>query len=65
MGSILLLFILVLIAIQIPAVQNFARGKIVTYLEKKIQTKVEIGKLSIDFPKRIVLENIYFEDQAK
>ncbi|MFZ1798887.1 MAG: translocation/assembly module TamB domain-containing protein [Chitinophagaceae bacterium] len=56
---------MVLIAIQIPAVQNFARGKIVTYLEKKIQTKVEIGKLSIDFPKRIVLENIYFEDQAK
>ncbi len=60
-----MLFILVLIAIQIPAVQNFARGKIVTYLEKKIHTKVEIGKLSIDFPKRIVLENIYFEDQAK
>lgn len=64
-GSILLLCILVLIAIQIPAVQNFARGKIVAYLEKKIQTKVEIGKLSIDFPKRIVLENIYFEDRAK
>jgi len=64
-GSILFLLILILIAIQIPAVQNFARGKIVTYLEKKIQTKVEIGKLSIDFPKQIVLENIYFEDQAK
>lgn len=60
-----MLFILALIAIQIPAVQNFARGKIVAYLEKKIHTKVEIEKLSIDFPKKIVLENIYFEDQAK
>lgn len=60
-----MLCVLVLIAIQIPAVQNFARGKIVTYLQNKIQTKVEIGKLSIDFPKRIVLENIYFEDESK
>lgn len=64
-GSIIFLLVLVYILIQVPAVQNFARGKIVSYLENKIHTKVEIGKLSIAFPKQIVLENVYFEDQKK
>ena len=54
---------LVIIAIQIPAVQNFAKDKAVAYLEGKIKTKVVIGKLSIAFPKRIVLSGIYLEDQ--
>jgi hypothetical protein len=47
----------------VPAVQDFARGKMVTYLEKKLKTNVKIGKLSLTFPKRIVLENVYFADQ--
>jgi hypothetical protein len=64
-GSLIFLVLLVLIAIQIPAVQNFAKDKAVAFLEKKIGTKVAIGKLSIAFPKRIVLSNIYFEDQKK
>lgn len=64
-ASIFLLLILVYILIQIPAAQNFGRKKIVAYLENKLKTKVEIGKLSIDFPKRIVLQNIYIEDQKK
>jgi len=49
----------------VPAVQNFAKEKVVSYLQSKIKTKVEIGKLSIDFPKQIVLEKVYFEDQKK
>ncbi|HRH59852.1 MAG TPA: translocation/assembly module TamB domain-containing protein, partial [Chitinophagaceae bacterium] len=32
---------------------------------EKIKTKVEIKKLSIAFPKRIVLEGVYFEDEKK
>lgn len=64
-GIIILLILLLYIAIQIPAVQNFAKDKAVTFLEKKIKTKVAIGNLSIAFPKRIVLSNIYFEDQKK
>jgi len=46
-------------------VQNFAKNKIVAYLENKIKTKVSIGTLSIAFPKRIVLKDVYFEDQRK
>jgi hypothetical protein len=59
------LILLLYILIQVPAVQNFAKNKVVSYVQGKIKTKVEIGKLSLDFPKRLVLENIYFEDQKK
>ena len=45
--------------------QNFARKKVVSYLENKLHTPVSIGKLSLAFPKRLVLENVYFEDQKK
>ncbi len=62
-GSIIFLLLLIIVAIQIPAVQNFAKNKAVGYLEGKIKTKVSIAKLSIAFPKRIVLQGIYFEDQ--
>lgn len=64
-GSIIFLVILVLILIQIPAVQNFAKNKAVAYLEKKLKTKVSIDKLSIAFPKQVVLKGVYFEDQKK
>ncbi|HEX6914380.1 MAG TPA: hypothetical protein VF145_04025, partial [Chitinophagaceae bacterium] len=49
--------------IQLPAVQDYARARVVTYLEKKFGTEVRIGKLDITFPRRLVLENVYFEDQ--
>ena len=63
--SIIFLLVLVFILIQIPAVQNFAKNKIVAYLENKIKTKVSIGTLRIAFPKQIVLKDVYFEDQHK
>jgi translocation and assembly module TamB len=64
-ASLIFLVLLVYILIQIPAVQNYARKKVVVYLEKKLKTKVEIGKLTVSFPKQVVLENVYFEDQKK
>ncbi len=64
-GIIIFLIVLIYVLIQVPAVQNFAKNKAVAYLQGKIKTKVEIGRLSLDFPKRLVLENIYFEDQRK
>jgi len=64
-GIIIFLILLVYILIQVPAVQNFAKNKVVAYVQGKIKTKVEIGKLSLDFPKRLVLENVYFEDQKR
>ncbi|MEO7044168.1 MAG: AsmA family protein, partial [Ferruginibacter sp.] len=64
-GSLILLIILVLLLIQTAPVQNFARKKIVTYLENKLKTKVEIGKLDIKFPTSLSLQNVFLEDQSK
>lgn len=64
-GSLLFLLIAVYILIQVPAVQNVARKKVVSYLQGKIGTKVEINRLSLNLPKLLVLEDVYFEDQQR
>ncbi|WP_290835198.1 translocation/assembly module TamB [Flavobacterium sp.] len=64
-GSFLTLFLLLVLALQIPAVQNFAKDKAVTYLEGKIKTKVAIDRIEIGIPKKVILEGFYFEDQQK
>jgi hypothetical protein len=64
-ASVIFLILLVVILIQVPAVQNFAKNKAVTYLQNKIHTKVEIGHISLGLPKLLVLEDVYFEDQKK
>jgi hypothetical protein len=64
-ASVIFLVLLVVILIQVPAVQNFAKNKAVTFLQNKIHTKVEIGHISLGLPKLLVLENVYFEDQKK
>jgi hypothetical protein len=65
MGSILLLLLLLVVAIQIPSVQNYTKDKAVTYLEGKIKTKVTIKRIEIGLPKKVILEGVYFEDQKK
>ncbi|WP_374950612.1 translocation/assembly module TamB domain-containing protein [Mucilaginibacter sp.] len=64
-ASVIFLILLVVILIQVPAVQNFAKDKAVTFLQNKIHTKVQIGHISLGLPKLLVLENVYFEDQKK
>lgn len=53
------------VLIRIPAVQNYVVGKVTSYLENKIHTPVQIDYVSLDFPKMLVLEGIYFEDQSQ
>ncbi|HMG92868.1 MAG TPA: translocation/assembly module TamB domain-containing protein [Chryseolinea sp.] len=58
-------FLLLLIAaIQIPAVQNRIVEKTISELEQKLGTKVALSHISISFPKKIVLEELYIEDQS-
>lgn len=64
-ASIIFLILLVIVLIQVPAVQNFAKNKAVTFLQNKIHTKVQISHISLGLPKLIVLEGVYFEDQKK
>ncbi|MEO6837914.1 MAG: translocation/assembly module TamB domain-containing protein [Ginsengibacter sp.] len=65
LGSLLFLFVAALILIQTSFVQNFARKKVVSYLENKLKTKVEIGNLNIKFPTTLSLKNVFLEDQSK
>ena len=65
MLSLIGLVLLIVIALQFPAVQNFAKNKAVNYLEGKIKTKVVVDKIKIGFPKDVILEGVYFEDQKR
>src|SRR6218665_503499 len=62
--SIVALLILFALAIQIPAVQNKIVKEAVSFIEKKIGTKVSLAHLGLSFPKAIVLEGLYVEDQT-
>lgn len=64
-GSVIGLVLLLFILIRIPAVQNFVVQKVTSYLENKIETPVRIANVSIDLPKMLVLEGVYFEDQSQ
>ncbi|MBW1656861.1 translocation/assembly module TamB domain-containing protein [Flavobacterium quisquiliarum] len=63
--SVVALLLLAIILIQVPSVQNFVKNKAITYLQDKIKTKVSLDYISIKFPKDVVLEGFYFEDQKK
>ncbi|MBE0392909.1 translocation/assembly module TamB domain-containing protein [Flavobacterium sp. PL002] len=64
-GIIFALLLLVLIAIQVPSVQNLAKQKVVAYIQEKVKTKVAIDTLQIGFPKKVILKGVYFEGQNK
>lgn len=63
--SVIFLFILLGIVVQIPAVQQRITQKAVAFLKDKIKTEVRLARVSISFPKKIVLEGLYLEDQSK
>ncbi|ASU33693.1 translocation/assembly module TamB domain-containing protein [Mucilaginibacter xinganensis] len=64
-ASVIILILLIIVLIQVPAVQNFAKDKAVSFIQGKIHTPVKIGHISLGLPKLIVLEDVYFEDQHK
>ncbi|MGA9639362.1 MAG: translocation/assembly module TamB, partial [Flavobacterium sp.] len=63
--TIVAFLLLLIVLIQVPSVQNFAKDKALTFLNNKIKTKSTLDKIAISFPKNIVLEGFYFEDQNK
>jgi len=62
-GSILLLLILVIILLQTPWGKNFVRRQAVSFLEKKLKTRVVIQRLDYSLPKMISLEGVLFIDR--
>jgi len=64
-GSIILLFLILVLLIQFPTVQNYIKNQAVTFIEGKIKTPVKIDRLEIGVPKKIILSGFYFEDQTQ
>jgi len=60
-----IIFILIAVIIQIPSIQTRIVHFATTYVSKKTHTKVEIRRVSISFPKSVVVEGIYLEDRNK
>ncbi len=65
MGCIIGLFLLIVLLIQVPAIQNIIKNKAVTFLEGKFKTPVKIDRIEIGLPKKVVLKGFYFESQQK
>jgi hypothetical protein len=57
--------LLIAVLVQTPPVQNFARKKVQAWLQTKLGTRFEIGRLRIGFPSSVVLDNVYLEDKTK
>lgn len=65
MISLVLIFIITAVLIQVPAVQNKIVHAATSFVSNKTHTRVEIKNVSISFPKSIVLEGLYLEDLNK
>jgi len=51
--------------LRMPAVQTWLVGKVARYVEGKVGTPVRIGYVNVAFPKKIVLQDVYFEGQNR
>jgi hypothetical protein len=63
--TVFIILVLVLFLVQTPFVQNIIRGKAEKYLSRKLNTRVQIGGMYIDFPSTVTLRNIYLGDRQK
>jgi hypothetical protein len=62
-GSIILLFLLIALSLNIPAVQNFVKDRAISYLKNKTKTEVRLESIKIALPKDVVLNKFYIEDR--
>jgi translocation and assembly module TamB len=60
-GFVLLLIVAAML-IQIPAIQNKIVNQATSFVSGKTHTKVELEKISISFPKSVVIHGLYLED---
>ncbi len=63
--GIILLFILTVVLIQFPAIQNYLKNKVVTVLSKKMNTEVRLGYIRINFAGNLVLEDLFIADRQQ
>jgi len=63
--SFVLIFIIIAVLIQIPSIQTKIVHYATTFVSNKTHTRVEIQKISISFPKSIVIDGLFLEDLQK
>jgi translocation and assembly module TamB len=61
-AGLMMLLILVIVLIQIPAIQTKIVHRAASFVSSKTNTKVEIGNLGISFPKSVMIKDLYLED---
>lgn len=61
--GIVALLLLLILAVQLPFVQNKLVDRATGFLQNKIGTKVSLDHISLSFPKKIVLDGIYLQGQ--
>ncbi len=62
-GLFLFLFVSLWAVLKVPSVQNFLVSKVTTYISDKTHTRVELAYIDLEFPKSILLQGIFLEDQ--
>ncbi|RYD81052.1 MAG: translocation/assembly module TamB [Sphingobacteriales bacterium] len=62
-ASIIILVVGLALSLNIPAVQNFVKGKAINYLKTKTKTEVSLESIKIALPKDVVLNKFYIEDR--
>lgn len=60
-----LFIVLVFLLILTPPVQRFLTTKVENYLENKLQTRVDIGRIGFGLSGDVHLDNVYIEDRTK
>ena len=59
------LLLLLTLVLQVPAVQNIARQKTEVYLQDKLNQKVSIGKIRLEWLSNLQIDQFYVEDALK
>lgn len=60
-----LLVLTVMLLLLIPGVQKFATSQATGFLSGKLNTRVELGKLSLGLPLTVSLSDLYLEDERQ
>ena len=63
--SFVLIFIIIAVLIQIPAIQTKITNYATSFISSKTHTSVGIKKISISFPKSVVIKGLYLDDIKK
>lgn len=63
--SLFIILLVLIVAIQVPYVQNKVKDIAITYVQDKIGTPISLERIEIAFPKKIVVKNLYVESQQR